>query len=62
MPKCKGCGADILWIKTKKNKSTPVDAQEITIYVTGTQSVVRGHQPHWATCPKADNFRKGGKK
>ena len=52
MPKCKGCNADILFIKTAKGKVTPVDAKEITIYVTGTQSIVRGHQPHSETCSK----------
>ena len=57
MPKCKGCGADITWIKTAKGKNTPIDTKEITIYVTGTQSIVKGHQSHWATCPKAKDFK-----
>ena len=41
---CRGCGALIYWIKTKKGKNMPVDADG---------------QPHWATCEKADTFRRG---
>ena len=61
MPKCKGCDAEIIWVKTQKGKSTPLDQKEITIYVTGTQSIVKGHQSHWATCPKAESFKKKAK-
>ena len=58
MPLCKGCGAKINWIQTAKGKMTPVDQKEITIYVTGTQTLVKGHQSHWATCPKAADFKR----
>ena len=57
MSKCKACGAEIIWLKTTKNyekksgsANIALDAREIVIYVTGTQSVVKGHQPHM--CPK----------
>lgn len=40
---CKGCGADITWVKTASGKMTPVDPD-------GT--------PHWSTCPKAKDFKK----
>lgn len=46
MPKCKGCGAEVIQLKTQKGKKVQLDAKEITIYVTGTQSIVRGHEPH----------------
>ncbi len=58
MPLCKGCGAQINWLKTQKGKNTPIDVQETTIYVTGTQTMIKGHQPHWATCPNAKDFKK----
>jgi hypothetical protein len=56
MPECKKCGAKINYVHTptynffsinqKKKKLIPVDQEEITIYVTGTQSKVKGHKPH----------------
>lgn len=45
--KCKGCGADIFWIKTDKGKSMPVDPED--------------GQAHWGTCPQAKQFGKGAK-
>ena len=30
MSKCKSCGAEIIWIKTKTGKAMPCDAQKIT--------------------------------
>lgn len=41
---CRGCGAAIAWVKTPAGRSMPVDGD-------GT--------PHFATCPKASEFRKG---
>jgi hypothetical protein len=40
---CRGCGAWIYWIRTEKGKLMPVDP---------------GGAPHWATCPKAAEFRR----
>lgn len=40
---CRGCGAEIYWIRTIKGKLMPVDPD-------GTS--------HFATCPKAKSFRK----
>jgi hypothetical protein len=42
--KCRGCGADIEWWITPKQKHMPVDP--------GTMI------PHWKTCPNAKDFRK----
>ena len=40
---CKGCGTKIYWIITKNKKPMPVDPDG---------------EPHFATCPKAADFRK----
>ena len=40
--RCRGCQAQIFWIKTEAGKNMPLDPDGI---------------PHWATCPKADQFR-----
>ena len=40
---CSGCGAPIWWMKTKRGRPAPFDS-DLT--------------PHFATCPKADRFRK----
>lgn len=42
--KCRGCKADIEWWLTPKQKHIPLDA--------GTM------EPHWSTCPEADQFRR----
>jgi len=41
---CRGCGQSVAWITTKAGKLMPVDDD-------GTS--------HFATCPKAGQFRKG---
>lgn len=40
---CKGCGAAIAWVRTDAGRQMPVDGD-------GT--------PHFATCPKAAEFKK----
>ena len=82
--KCKGCGADIIWIRTAAGKALPCDAP-LVMYravkhgrervVTADGAVIAceivesagqatgvGHIAHWATCPAAKTFRKGGRK
>lgn len=56
--KCKGCGAEILWIKTKNGKIMPCNTDKTTI-VTSQGETITGHVPHWATCPKAKDFKEG---
>lgn len=80
MSKCRGCGADIEWVKTRTGKNMPVDAIPNPLWAPclGTTMVIRVHgknaevitvpidgsvvveawRPHWATCPKSDDFRK----
>jgi len=61
--KCKGCGADILWIKTKKGKlmpvnASPIKAYQINEYMPPEWLLIDVHIPHWATCPNAKNFKR----
>lgn len=43
--RCRGCRADVLWVRHASGKIAPYDLNG---------------EPHFATCPKADEFR--GKK
>lgn len=52
---CKGCGREIVFLPTKNGKSIPVD------YASYDNDAVfdpRFHTSHFATCPKAKEFRK----
>lgn len=57
---CQACGAPIKWIVTKKGKKMPVDLKARRFYVitNGMPVQMQGHEPHFATCPYADRFRK----
>lgn len=56
MAKCKGCGAEILWITTILGKQMPCNAEKTTIFLeNGTTSI--GYIPHWATCPEYKKFK-----
>ena len=60
---CRSCGADIVFLKTKKNRRMPVN-------VVPTEPAFRGpnngeilfvygeHQSHFQTCDKPERFRK----
>jgi len=63
MPKCKGCGAEIVWIKTANGKRMPLDSKEKKFYcaIDGEWKIYAGREAHWATCPKANDFKKGVK-
>ena len=58
MPKCKGCQAEIIWIKTVNGKNMPCNAEKTTIVTEGGETIV-GHIPHWSTCPQFKNFKRG---
>jgi hypothetical protein len=60
MPNCKACNTPIIWIKTANGKNMPIDAKPIKAYNTDHQ-LVDVHMTHWATCPKSEQFKKGGK-
>jgi len=60
MAHCKACQAEIKFIRTAKNqRQMPVDLPAITV-VTADGQVIKAYTPHWATCPGAETFRKGG--
>lgn len=42
MPKCRGCGAEIVWIETRGGKAMPCDPTEITVYETTAMLVPPG--------------------
>lgn len=54
---CKGCGFQIVWVKTKAGKNMPCDPELVKV-VTEDGDVVTGRVSHFATCPNADDFRK----
>lgn len=67
MPTCKGCGQEIIWVKTGDGKNMPLDPKpKKMIFLpesaanpgTKVACFVDAYMPHWSTCPKADNFRK----
>jgi hypothetical protein len=66
--KCKGCGAPIIWITTPEGKAHPVDAKPMKVYVKVREvldgfedeevwKLQDGFMTHFATCPKANEFR-----
>ncbi|WP_420768732.1 hypothetical protein ACNR9V_03105 [Parageobacillus thermoglucosidasius] len=57
MAKCKGCGAEIVWIKTPNGKAMPCDPEK-KVLVSDEGEIVSGRVPHWATCPAANKFKK----
>lgn len=57
MPTCKGCGKEIEWIRTEAGKQMPVDPDPVTVVLKDGR-VVRGYIPHWATCEKAQEFKR----
>ena len=78
MSRCKGCGAEISWIKTKSGKSMPVDEKPVPYHIGKGAKIVTedgdvvsgslegpentfvgfGYISHFATCPKAGQYRR----
>jgi hypothetical protein len=80
MGKCKGCGAEIIWIMSPAGNVIPCDPIPVPYWqrskakgkiVTRNGEVIScelygdpetatgiGYVPHWATCPKAGEFRR----
>ena len=71
MPTCKGCGQEIKWVKTFAGRNMPLDPKPVKMVQVKDRPVMDGVQvesvktgymidvymPHWATCPKAENFK-----
>ena len=60
---CRGCEADIVWMRTKKMKWIAVnvmpDDQELRGPTAGEDRFKYGeHQAHFVTCPDAGSFRR----
>jgi hypothetical protein len=55
---CKGCGAPCHWIQTERGNKTLVDSKPKKVFVPAVYKLI---ESHFATCPKADQFKKGGK-
>lgn len=53
---CRGCGAEIVWLKTEAGRNMPVDAE--TVEPGDEQFDHARHVSHFAACSKADQFRK----
>ena len=61
MSECNGCKAEIQWIKTPEGRNHPVDVPPVQIWIEqsdGSWKLQPGFTSHFATCPKADEFRK----
>lgn len=67
--RCRSCGAPILWARTTKSKSIPLDADpcedgNLTLIEGvahyGALAGQRHYKSHYATCPDAARWRKGG--
>lgn len=65
MTKCKKCGKEILFLKTKTGKLMPVDYESLKEYEKGLPEsylkIQKHHISHFSTCPYAKDFRKGKK-
>jgi len=64
--KCRGCGAEIIWAITEQGKRIPLDAKDERRFIVGVNQaddeveavLCKTYTTHFATCPKADQFRK----
>lgn len=50
---CSGCGEEIEWWKTPTRKNMP-----FTVKFAGLNDEDEFLEPHWSTCPKADQYRR----
>jgi len=66
---CKGCNATIEWHKTSEGKNIPLDPDphpegnltfdaRLRVVVAARGSKPKMYRSHFATCPKAGEFRK----
>lgn len=54
---CRGCGKEILFIRTTAGKFMPAEVEQTTIITPGGE-VLSGHVPHWGNCPNAKEFKR----
>lgn len=67
--KCKGCGADILWIVKEGGGRHPLDVKPIMMYVPCVDALgeevwrlKKCYRSHFSTCPNAKEFRSSNEK
>ena len=66
MGKCRSCGAEVVWVKTRSGRSMPLDAVNpnagnvrIVDNVAHVGADGSGHYvSHFSTCPEADQWRR----
>ena len=56
IPRCRSCGAPIIWMSTSKGRTMPVNRNPD--YVQDKVFVPGKHVSHFATCPNAVKHRK----
>jgi hypothetical protein len=63
--RCRSCDENIVWMRTAKGKSMPVDADsvdedDLDHEDDGTPKFdYEKHTSHFSTCPNADSHRRG---
>lgn len=63
MGKCKGCGAELAWGKTREGKTIPLDTKAPTYrMVGGVLERSDARVTHFSTCPAANQFSGAGRK
>ena len=60
MSKCRTCGKEIVWLKTLRGKSMPVDAE--TVDEGEKEFNYKKHISHFATCNQPEFWRKKNEK
>lgn len=61
--KCRSCGVEIVFLRTKRGANTPVDGETVPADAThATGFDPRVHRSHFATCPEANKWRNRGKR
>lgn len=68
--RCRSCGAPIVWVVTPNGNSMPLDAKTVTLWQIEPEGAQEGsprarpvqvRASHFASCPQADAWRKGGR-
>jgi hypothetical protein len=55
--RCRGCAAEIYFLKTESGADMPVDRKRASV-VTLDGRVVQGYPPHWGSCPARQQFKR----
>ena len=54
---CRSCGAEILWVRSARSgKPMPLNPGR-KVVVTERGEVHNGYEPHWSSCPYAEQHR-----